>query len=253
MNATDTGAALMRAILSAPADDAPRLIYADWLDECAGERGEPLPRPRAEFIRVQCELAAITNFGEPSCMCFAGEIVNQSLHENWCPLGIYKSTVSSLIGRERAIINSIPQRDFTWRWGIGGDFRHTVKADAGSTLPPFHERPDCCALYTRGFVSDVNCNAGLWLQCADRIREKCPVTRVRITTPVPIHTKTAQDLAAPRGWSCGYSIRPNQRRTPWNYHALGCPQININDDAALAKVLLEAEFPGITFTVDYRT
>jgi uncharacterized protein (TIGR02996 family) len=30
-------------------DDAPRLIYADWLEECGD--------PRAEFIRLQCELA----------------------------------------------------------------------------------------------------------------------------------------------------------------------------------------------------
>src|SRR5689334_18621005 len=30
-------------------DDAPRLVYADWLDE----HGDP---ERAEFIRVQCEL-----------------------------------------------------------------------------------------------------------------------------------------------------------------------------------------------------
>src|SRR5579885_46194 len=40
--------ALLVAVLAAPDDDAPRLIYADWLDE----HGEPA---RAEFIRVQCE------------------------------------------------------------------------------------------------------------------------------------------------------------------------------------------------------
>jgi uncharacterized protein (TIGR02996 family) len=42
--------AFLRAIGAAPADDAPRLVYADWLDE----HGQP---ERAEFIRVQCELA----------------------------------------------------------------------------------------------------------------------------------------------------------------------------------------------------
>ncbi len=39
--------ALLRSILENPADDAPRLVYADWLDD----HGEPV---RAEFIRVQC-------------------------------------------------------------------------------------------------------------------------------------------------------------------------------------------------------
>src|SRR5579871_2624721 len=43
--------AFLRAILAAPADDAPRLIYADWLEEA----GRPA---RAAFIRVQCALDA---------------------------------------------------------------------------------------------------------------------------------------------------------------------------------------------------
>lgn len=43
-------AALVRAVCAAPQDDSPRLVYADWLDD----NGQP---ERAEFIRVQCELA----------------------------------------------------------------------------------------------------------------------------------------------------------------------------------------------------
>ena len=43
--------ALFRAVLADPDDDAPRLVYADWLEE----RGDP----RAEFIRVQCERASL--------------------------------------------------------------------------------------------------------------------------------------------------------------------------------------------------
>jgi uncharacterized protein (TIGR02996 family) len=49
MSAADR-AAFLRAIADHPDDDLPRLIYADWLDE----HGDPA---RAEFIRVQCELA----------------------------------------------------------------------------------------------------------------------------------------------------------------------------------------------------
>jgi len=45
-------AALLAAIRTAPYDDAPRLIYADWLDE----NGQP---ERAEFIRIQCQLARV--------------------------------------------------------------------------------------------------------------------------------------------------------------------------------------------------
>jgi uncharacterized protein (TIGR02996 family) len=41
--------ALLRAIIENPADDTPRLVFADWLDE----NGEP---ERAEFVRLQCHL-----------------------------------------------------------------------------------------------------------------------------------------------------------------------------------------------------
>lgn len=41
------------AIIARPDDDLPRLIFADWLDE----NGET---ERAEFIRVQCELARLS-------------------------------------------------------------------------------------------------------------------------------------------------------------------------------------------------
>jgi uncharacterized protein (TIGR02996 family) len=44
--------AFLHDIIEHPDDDAPRLIYADWLDE----HGQA---DRAEFIRLQCRLAAL--------------------------------------------------------------------------------------------------------------------------------------------------------------------------------------------------
>jgi uncharacterized protein (TIGR02996 family) len=44
----DEGAELLRQICAAPEDDAPRLVYADWLIE----RGDP----RGELIHLQCAL-----------------------------------------------------------------------------------------------------------------------------------------------------------------------------------------------------
>ena len=43
--------AFLQTICANPDDDAPRLVYADWLDE----RGDSL----GEFIRVQVELAKV--------------------------------------------------------------------------------------------------------------------------------------------------------------------------------------------------
>jgi uncharacterized protein (TIGR02996 family) len=45
-------APFLRAVLADPDDDAPRLIYADWLDENGDGQ-------RAEFIRIQCQLARL--------------------------------------------------------------------------------------------------------------------------------------------------------------------------------------------------
>jgi uncharacterized protein (TIGR02996 family) len=42
--------AFRQAIRETPEDDAPRLIYADWLDD----QNDPLLSARAEFIRIQC-------------------------------------------------------------------------------------------------------------------------------------------------------------------------------------------------------
>src|SRR5438270_7169384 len=44
--------AFFRAIEAAPDDDTHRLVYADWLAEHGDEA-------RAEFIRVQCQLARL--------------------------------------------------------------------------------------------------------------------------------------------------------------------------------------------------
>ena len=43
--------AFLQTIAAAPDDDAPRLVYADWL----AERGDP----RGAFVRLQCALAAL--------------------------------------------------------------------------------------------------------------------------------------------------------------------------------------------------
>ena len=43
---------LLQAILDAPADDVPRLVYADWFDD----HGDSV---RAEFIRLQCRRARL--------------------------------------------------------------------------------------------------------------------------------------------------------------------------------------------------
>lgn len=47
--------AFLRAILHNPADDTPRLVYADWLDE----QGDDASRRKAEFLRFEAEAAKL--------------------------------------------------------------------------------------------------------------------------------------------------------------------------------------------------
>ena len=52
----DLGQALLQAVIAEPQEEAPRLIYADWLEE----QDRPEDVGRAEFVRVQIELAHTT-------------------------------------------------------------------------------------------------------------------------------------------------------------------------------------------------
>lgn len=56
------GPAILRSVLERPADDSPRLIYADWLDDQGGKE----PVARAAFIRAQIALAR--NPPMPTCI-----------------------------------------------------------------------------------------------------------------------------------------------------------------------------------------
>ncbi len=56
------GEALLRAVVECPDDDVVRLAYADWLNEA----GDSHAQLRAEFIRVQIEIAAIQRYARAS-------------------------------------------------------------------------------------------------------------------------------------------------------------------------------------------
>lgn len=68
----------IRAIVVAPDDDAPRLAYADWLD--AHGRSE-----RAEFIRVQIELARSPHHPEQALLQARQADLLKSHERSWAP------------------------------------------------------------------------------------------------------------------------------------------------------------------------
>jgi uncharacterized protein (TIGR02996 family) len=178
---TADGAALLRAILAAPADDAPRLVYADWLEEnatadhvgpcpecggkprrklietnsgyryqdlacwCAGRRfavpGNGFAE-RAEFIRVQCALARLD----------AAHTMRHGPTADHCP---NCREARPLRRREQELWGDYP--DSTMRDHIR---RECPPLESWNVLPATWVLPDSytglpLALVRRGFVAEV--------------------------------------------------------------------------------------------------
>jgi uncharacterized protein (TIGR02996 family) len=128
--------AFLQAIREAPADDAPRLIYADWLEE----HGQS---DRAEFIRVQCRLPGLTHeISDHALLLARAEIL---LRRNW----------NEWIGRLRDIVG--PWRD---RFG-----ERRLEEE-------YH--PDCLRRFQRGFVDGVTLEADSFLRHAAELRLLIP-------------------------------------------------------------------------------
>ncbi len=79
--------AFLEDIRSAPEDDAPRLVYADWLED----HPSPLTEGRAEFIRLQCALARlpIDHPNRPSLAAREAQLL-QEHDDTWTELAFLK-------------------------------------------------------------------------------------------------------------------------------------------------------------------
>ncbi len=154
--------AFLAAILAAPDDDAPRLEFADWLDE----NGQP---ERAEFIRVQCAI-------EKRRAGPAGPVPDDS------PWLQGDSTYQALRRRERELLAAACGSQVEWaspsvhRLMVAG-------VEWVSHLPWFR----------RGFVAAITCAAADWLAHGDRILAAQPVEEVTLTTFPPMDERFSPD------------------------------------------------------------
>ncbi|HJZ93978.1 MAG TPA: TIGR02996 domain-containing protein [Gemmataceae bacterium] len=138
---------LTRSVLEAPADDAPRLVIADWYEEYGD-------KDRADFIRIQCEIARL----EPSVIKRVG---NAHVDRDFFRL-------SSLREKEEAILGPsvIPARSrFKW---LG--FSYT----AGLGVR-FH----------RGFVDKIALPFDAFWRNATKYFSKQPITQVALSDKWP--------------------------------------------------------------------
>jgi uncharacterized protein (TIGR02996 family) len=147
------GEALIRSILTTPADDAPRLVYADWLDEQG--RAED-----AEFIRVQVELARL-GFGGAFYKDESGRLRHMPPH------------VERLTERQLEL----------WFSGYG---KPDLPDDMITYPMTVHQTPGQNLLIRRGFVERVTIFTDLYLLVAGGLFARQPVTHVRLVDLVPL-------------------------------------------------------------------
>ena len=145
--------ALLAAIRQAPRDDAPRLVYADWLDE----HGDP---DRAEFIRLQIE---IDPFRRPDTDLdrWRRAVIDRHLDNpvpNDFPPDLHG--YADLARRERTLRKA---RQWEWLGRLG-----RVDEDSADHLK---------VAFRRGFAEEVGLTASAFLEFGDDVRAACPLLR----------------------------------------------------------------------------
>ena len=139
----DEDLALLAAVCANPEDDTPRLVYADWLED------HDLPE-RAEFIRVQCELARLA--------CEVPGYCSSGMGECWPCL-----QADELRRRERELL--------TGRWHEWFAVFSAVPTLCGNLPDPggFDRSHFRRVTFARGFVDSVTCTAADFLAHADAL------------------------------------------------------------------------------------
>ena len=148
-------AAFLRTVCARPDDDLPRLVYADWLEEHSGDMPDPdAARARAEFIRVQVELARTP--GNSGCY---EPGTDRPGHDP----GTVRCRKCDLAVRAEKLFVRLPMES------LGGETSH------GSWRLTFTE----LKAWERGFAASVErIDAECWLVHADEILARFPIRRV---------------------------------------------------------------------------
>jgi uncharacterized protein (TIGR02996 family) len=143
---------LLRAVAAAPADDVPRLVAADWLNEHAQPE-------RAEFIRIQVELARLEAAGDWASA--AAETLRRKERTYLGPMATHRALWA---------LEACPQLVRVTFQDEGGPPLESMRV-AGAERLTFH----------RGFVQSVTCPAADWLRHGAEVRARQPIRGVRLT------------------------------------------------------------------------
>ncbi len=190
------GDGLYKAILAEPLDDSLRLIYADWLEECGGQP------ERAEFIRVQVELAKLPEISdakpkaEPVTYAPGGFNtlgMRSGLYD--IPLTPAQAEAVDRIIEKRKVLGERQQKlwdeaDAPSGWKLTAEALPHIPNPARWNhglvcLVEKYDRDNYYALYRRGFLGDVRAPIDFLERCLSDIRNLYPITSVVATDKTP--------------------------------------------------------------------
>ncbi len=214
---TATAEAFLADIIAHRDDDTPRMIYADWLED----EGEA---ERAEFIRVQVELASCKKCGGKGW--YETGRGKESLPHSKC--GVLKI-------RERELLQS---RQFGRCTGQPStDTRAAARYVWAGPVAQLDDPNEQGWKFTRGFVSAITCTASDFLAHADALTSQTPLERVTLTS---LPTGNGLPIKTPAGMPNTYQARAvlNQIRHAHEWRP---------DDFFRGR--LNIIWPGITFTL----
>jgi uncharacterized protein (TIGR02996 family) len=214
--------AILRAIIEDPDDDAPRLVYADWVDE----RGQP---ERAELIRVECQLGRLLGSGpiRHHLECRARQLLCISD-------GVFKF--------EGHLSEPMEARD------------HELLAAHGARwAEPLHGLVDYLG-FRRGFVEEVGIRGRAFLGAAGDLFRFAPVRHASFSRVPPVlapHLAASPHLARLRSVSLAHNrIGPRGARALGESpHLAGLRTLELTHchigDAGLAALLSSPRLAGL--------
>lgn len=206
----------LRSIIVNPADDLPRLVFADWLDE----HNEP---SRAEFIRVQIALGK-----------WPGDYRPQTTEED--------SEQWRLVKRAQELIDADLARSLRW-FGLPAVWAKIVRLtpfDIDDVLFPY-------GIARRGFLDCFTMGPRAWFNYGDIVRERHPVVTVRlIERPEFDYLELGHCSQEVRSADGPARLVPMQTvRAAVADRPIVLPPLPPGTDSTLP--LLEARWPGIKF------
>jgi uncharacterized protein (TIGR02996 family) len=219
--------AFLADVLAEPSDDAPRLIYADWLEDA----GDP---DRAEFIRLQCEQPAAVR---ERCYC----------RDSFDPTACARCRrVARLLRRQQELLAHRAARDWTPSAlrPFSVAFRRGFVESVTLTADNFLEHASALfagapllevVLVDRSPIPRPDLDAWLWLAGESwhwpphRLRE--PAAH---QVPLPLY----QRLRGPHGWTNYFPTREGARAAlsracvVWGRERAGLPTLPVEPDPA---------------------